>query len=144
MADVRPFRAYRPSRELASRVACPPYDVLNTEEAREMARGSEVSFLHVNKPEIDFASDHDPYAPDVYAKGRENLQAMIAQELFVRETAPSFYVYRQRMGDHVQTGLVAGASVRRVRAGPHQEARVHAAGRRGRSYAAHRRTRRQR
>ena len=111
MADVRPFRAYRPSRELASRVACPPYDVLNTEEAREMARGSEVSFLHVNKPEIDFAADHDPYAPDVYAKGRENLQAMIAQGLLVRDAAPSFYVYRQRMGDHVQTGLVAGASV---------------------------------
>jgi uncharacterized protein (DUF1015 family) len=111
MVDVRPFRAYRPSRELASRVACPPYDVLNTEEAREMARGSDVSFLHVNKPEIDFPPDHDPYAPDVYAKGRENLQAMIAKGLLRREAAPCFYIYRQRMGDHVQTGLVAGASV---------------------------------
>jgi uncharacterized protein (DUF1015 family) len=85
--------------------------VLNTEEAREMARGSDVSFLHVNKPEIDFPPDHNPYAPDVYAKGRENLRGMIAKGLLQRDDAPCFYIYRQRMGDHVQTGLVAGASV---------------------------------
>ncbi len=111
MADVRPFRAYRPPRDLASRVACPPYDVLNTEEARELARGNEVSFLHVNKPEIDFPSGHDPYAPEVYTKGRENLKAMIAKGLLVRDPAPCFYVYRQVMGEHAQTGLVAGASI---------------------------------
>jgi len=111
MAQIRPFRAYRPPRELAVRVACPPYDVLNTEEAREMARGDEMSYLHVNKPEIDFPPDHDPYAADVYERGRENLQRFVRDGLLVRDAQPSFYIYRQRMGDHVQTGIVAGASV---------------------------------
>mgnify|MGYP001403004668 CR=1 FL=1 len=111
MANVRPFRAYRPPRAFAERVACPPYDVLNTEEAREMARGNELSFLHVNKPEIDFPPDHDPYAPDVYERGRENLARLISEGVLVRDASPCFYIYRQKMGDHVQTGLVAGASV---------------------------------
>lgn len=111
MAQIRPFRAWRPPRELAARVACPPYDVLNTEEARELARGNEISYLHVNKPEIDFPPDHDPYADDVYERGRTNLQRMIEQGALQRDPHPSFYVYRQTMGAHTQTGLVAGASV---------------------------------
>jgi len=111
MSDIRPFRAFRPPPELVARVACPPYDVLNTEEAREMARGNEVSFLHVNKPEIDFPADHDPYAADVYERGRGNLERMIREGLLLRDPEPCFYIYRQTMGNHIQTGLVAGASL---------------------------------
>jgi uncharacterized protein (DUF1015 family) len=111
MADLQPFRAYRPPRELAPRVACPPYDVLSTEEARELARGNEASFLHVSKPEIDFPAGHDPYGDDVYRRGRENFRRMIAAGQLQQDPSPAFYVYRQTMGAHVQSGLVAGASL---------------------------------
>ena len=87
-------------------MASPPYDVLNTEEAREMAAGNPLSFLHVNKPEIDLPPDIDHYAEEVYAKGAENLGRLIQDGVFVREPEPALYLYRQRMGDHVQTGLV--------------------------------------
>ncbi len=111
MAQIRPFRAWRPPRELAARVACPPYDVLNTEEARALARGNEISYLHVNKPEIDFPADHDPYAEDVYERGKVNLKRLIDEGVLIRDSVPGYYIYRQTMGTHTQTGLVAGASV---------------------------------
>jgi uncharacterized protein (DUF1015 family) len=88
-----------------------PYDVLSSEEARGMADGNPLSFLHVGKPEIDLPPGTDVYSAAVYAKGAENLQRLIADGVLVREPAPALYVYRQRMGDHVQTGVVAGASI---------------------------------
>jgi len=111
MARVEPFRAFRPAPELAERVASPPYDVLSSEEARRMAADNPLSFLHVVKPEIDLPPGTDLYAPEVYAKGAENLRRLIGEGALVREDHPAYYLYRQRMGDHVQTGLVAGASV---------------------------------
>jgi uncharacterized protein (DUF1015 family) len=111
MSDIRPFRAWRPPREVAERVAAPPYDVLNTEEARAMARGNEMSYLHVNKPEIDFPAGFNPYDDAVYAKGLENLRALIDRGVLVRDPQDCFYLYKQRMGSHEQTGIVAGASV---------------------------------
>ncbi len=111
MADIRPFRAYRPRRELAARVASPPYDVLDTEEARELARDNPISFLHVVKPEIDLPPDTDHYAPEVYAKGAENFRRLVEEGVLLRDETPCFYAYQQVMGDHVQVGLVAGASV---------------------------------
>lgn len=111
MARIEPFRTWRPRPELAEKVASPPYDVLSSDEAREMAKGNPNSFLHVNKPEIDLPPETDPYDPKVYAKGAENFRRMIADEVFIRESRPALYLYRQIMGDHVQTGLVAGASV---------------------------------
>jgi uncharacterized protein (DUF1015 family) len=111
MARIEPFRAWRPQPELAERVASPPYDVLSSDEAREMARGNPDSFLHVNKPEIDLPPDTDPYAPEVYRQGAKNLHRLIEAGVLVRESVPALYLYRQRMGDHVQTGLVAGTSV---------------------------------
>ncbi len=111
MARVEPFRAWRPVPELAERVASPPYDVLSSEEARQMAADNPLSFLHVVKPEIDLPAGTDLYAPEVYAKGAENLRRLIKEGALVREERPAYYLYRQRMGDHVQTGLVAGASV---------------------------------
>ena len=111
MTRVVPFRALRPPVELAAKVASPPYDVLSSDEAREMAAGNPLSFLHINKPEIDIDRSVDLYADEVYAKGAENLQRFVHEGTFLREPAPALYLYRQRMGDHVQTGLVAGASV---------------------------------
>jgi len=111
MTRVVPFRALRPPVELAAQVASPPYDVLSSDEAREMAAGNPLSFLHVNKPEIDLDPSVDLYDDEVYAKGAENLRRFVDQGTFIREASPSLYLYRQRMGEHVQTGLVAGASV---------------------------------
>ncbi len=110
MSDVRPFRALRPRPDLAVSVAAPPYDVINSEEARAMAKGNDVSFLHVNKPEIDLPPEVSLYDDRVYAAGAANLRRFMAQGVLVREADPRFYVYQQRMGDHVQAGLVCAAS----------------------------------
>ena len=111
MARLRPFRAWRPRAELAAQVASPPYDVLSSDEARRMADGNPLSFLHVGKPEIDLPPGTDVYSAAVYEKGAVNLRRLIEKGVLVREPAPALYLYRQRMGDHVQTGLVGGASV---------------------------------
>ena len=112
---IRPFRGLRPAPGRAAEVAAPPYDVLSSEEARQRADGKPWSFLHISKPEIDLPADTDPYAPSVYAKAAENLARMLAEGVLVRDAAASYYAYRLTMprpgGDHVQTGLVATASV---------------------------------
>ncbi len=108
---LRPFPALRPATGRAGEVVAPPYDVVDTEEARRMAEGRPWSFLHISKPEIDLPPDTDPYAPEVYAKGTENIRRMVGEGVLVREPSPCFYVYRLTMGDHVQTGVVGGASV---------------------------------
>jgi uncharacterized protein (DUF1015 family) len=110
MSDIRPFRALRPQPELASSVAAPPYDVINSEEARALAAGNAVSFLHVGKPEIDLPADVDLYDDRVYAQGVANLRRLMAEKVLVREDRPALYVYQQRMGDHVQAGLVCATS----------------------------------
>jgi uncharacterized protein (DUF1015 family) len=110
MSDIRPFRALRPVPELAARVTAPPYDVVSSEEARRLAAGNEISFLHVNKPEIDLPPDTDLYDDRVYAQGARNLRRLIAEGVLLREPVPSFYIYRQRMGDHLQAGVVCAAS----------------------------------
>jgi uncharacterized protein (DUF1015 family) len=108
---IQPFAALRPASGRANDVVAPPYDVLSTAEARERANGRPWSFLHISKPEIDLPADTNPYAPEVYAKGAENLQAMIQAGVLVRDPAPCYYAYRIVMGGHSQTGLVAAASV---------------------------------
>ena len=117
MSDIRPFRALRPHPELASQVAAPPYDVISSAEARVMAQGNPVSFLHVNKPEIDLPPDVGLYDDRVYATGAANLRRFMAEGILIREATPCFYVYQQRMGDHVQAGIVAAASVAEYEAG---------------------------
>jgi uncharacterized protein (DUF1015 family) len=92
-------------------VAAPPYDVMSTAEARDMAAGRPLSFLHISRPEVDLPADTDAYADAVYAKARENLDRMLADGVLVRDASPRYYRYRLTMGDHRQTGLVAAASV---------------------------------
>ncbi len=108
---IQPFAALRPAPGRAPDVVAPPYDVLSTAEARERVQGRPFSFLHISKPEIDLPADTNPYAPEVYAKGAENLHKLIDSGVLVRDPAPSYYAYRIVMGPHSQTGLVAAASV---------------------------------
>jgi uncharacterized protein (DUF1015 family) len=110
MATIRPFPALRPERQLASEICQLPYDVMSSEEARQMAAGKRLSFLHVSKPEIDLAPGTDLYSPEVYAKGRENFQKLIALKALHQDRKAAFYLYRQVMGAHSQVGVVAVAS----------------------------------
>lgn len=112
MSLIRPFAALRPVPQHAEDVVAPPYDVLNSDEARQRAAGKPWSFLHISKAEIDLPPDTDVYDPAVYAKAAENMRHMIEQGVLMREAKPCYYVYQLRMGDHVQTGLVAAASVK--------------------------------
>jgi len=108
---IKPFRGLRPIAERAADVAAPPYDVLNTDEARSRAKGRPLSFLHISKPEIDLAPDTDPFSPEVYAKGSENLNALVDDGVLIRDATPCYYVYRLTMGDHIQTGLICVGNV---------------------------------
>jgi len=113
---VRPFAAVRPKSELASAVAALPYDVMNTEEAREMAAGNPYSFLRVDKAEIDLPPATDPYDAAVYAKAGENLQELISRAM-MRDDKPCFYIYRLTGYGQVQTGLAACVSAAEYEAG---------------------------
>ncbi|HSH93559.1 MAG TPA: DUF1015 family protein [Roseimicrobium sp.] len=110
MATLKPFPALRPKPELASKICELPYDVMSSEEAREMAAGNPLSFLHVSKPEIDLPPGTDLYSPAVYGKGLENLTKLIADGALAQDSKPAFYLYRQVMGSHSQIGLVAASS----------------------------------
>ncbi len=111
MSLIRPFLGLRPHPGKAAEVAAPPYDVLDSSEARDRAAGKPWSFLHISKPEIDLPAGTDPYSPEVYAKGKENFERMLAEGVLRQDNAPCYYLYRLIMGDHQQTGLVAAASV---------------------------------
>lgn len=111
MAIIKPFRALRPLKQHVGKVAAPPYDVMSVEEARRMSEGNPYSFLHISRPEIDLPLDIDPHDKRVYLKGRENLERFIREETLSLDAEESYYIYRQRMGSIIQTGLVVCASV---------------------------------
>ena len=111
MVMVKAFRGLRPRADLAAKVASPPYDVLDSEEARRLAAGDPHTFLHVVKPEIDLDPSVPLHDDRVYARARENLEAMIEKGWMVRDERPAYYLYRQVMGEHVQTGIVGVAAV---------------------------------
>lgn len=111
MSVVKPFRAYRPTPDLAPRVASFPYDVLSSQEARALAEGNPCSFLHVCKPEIDLDPSVPLYDDSVYAMGAANLRRFIADGILVKDRDRHLYVYQQRMGTHVQAGVVGLCSV---------------------------------
>jgi uncharacterized protein (DUF1015 family) len=111
MAIVRPFRALRPSPVNAVRVAAPPYDVINSKEARALAAGNADSYLRVSRPEIDLPEGTDEHDDAVYTQAKKNLDEFVARKVLVQDPEPRFYVYAQRMGSHRQVGLVACAAV---------------------------------
>ncbi len=109
MSKIRPFRALRPAPPVVSAIASVPYDVVNTDEARALAAGNDLSFLHVSRSEIDLPPDTNPYADIVYETAKARFAAMRPQ--FVEEAEPAIYFYKLRMGQHEQTGLAACYSV---------------------------------
>jgi len=115
MPLIRPFAGLRPAPGRAAEVAAPPYDVLSTAEARQRSKGKPWSFLHISKPEIDLPEQTNPYAPEVYAKAVENMKRMVENGVLKQDGQASYYAYRLAMPiagrEHVQTGLVAAASV---------------------------------
>ena len=105
--NIRPFSAVRPTPEKASAVAAVPYDVVDTAEARALAAGNPVSFLHVSRPEIDMPEGTDCASPEAYAQAKKALDGLRASGALVQDPDPKFYAYRQVMGNHAQTGIVA-------------------------------------
>lgn len=111
MVKLATIQGFLPAVPLAQRLIAPPYDVLDTEEARVMAADNPQSFLHVNKPEIDLAPETDPYSAIVYETGRTNLQAFIANGWLVHDDLSRIYIYAVTMNGRTQYGVVGGASV---------------------------------
>jgi len=111
MALIVPFRALRPTPASAARVAAVPYDVVNVGEAHALAAGNPLSFLHVSRAEIDLPAQTDPYSDVVYRKAVDNFDTLKRQAPLVEEDSPSLYVYRLKMGNHVQTGVAGTFSI---------------------------------
>ncbi len=111
MATIHPFKAWRPSPQNAKQVACVPYDVINTEEARSLAKGNQKSFLHVIRPEIDLGEDIDPHDDAVYEKGAQNLNQLIDSGSLEQEHKPCIYIYRLIRKGEPQTGIFTCVSV---------------------------------
>ena len=121
MADstrlLAPFAGLRPASGKAAEIAAPPYDVLDVDEARQVAEGREWSFLRVSRADLEFPDGADPHAPEVYERAGDNLEKMIDAGVMIRDAVPCFYVYRMTAGDHVQTGIVGAASAAAYAAG---------------------------
>jgi len=111
MAIVKAFKGIRPVQELASKIAALPYDVMNSDEAREMVIGNPHSFLHVDRPEIDLDPSIDIHDPKIYERARENLDRMITDGEYTQDEQPCLYIYRQIMNGRSQTGIVFCASI---------------------------------
>ncbi|MGI6070387.1 MAG: DUF1015 domain-containing protein [Blautia sp.] len=111
MATLEPFAALRPCAQAAREAAALPYDVMNEEEARQMAEGKPYSFLHVDRAEIDCPAGTDPYSDAVYEKAAENLRRLEDEGVYVQDPIPSYYIYREMTGRTSQTGIVGCASV---------------------------------
>jgi uncharacterized protein (DUF1015 family) len=111
MSSIFPFAALRPIPKTAAAVAAVPYDVVNTDEARALAAGNHLSFLHVSRPEIDLPAGTNPHSGPVYDRAAQNFAALKSAAPLVVEEVPSFYVYRLTMGGHVQSGVAACYSI---------------------------------
>ncbi len=111
MAIIKPFKGLRPPKDIASKLACLPYDVMNTEEAREMAKGNPYSLLHVTRSEIDLPENTDVHSQEVYDKAVENFRKFQKEGWLQQDEKPKYYIYAQTMNGKTQYGLVGAASV---------------------------------
>ena len=114
MAKIKLFQGYRPPPDIASTVSSLPYDVMTSEEARDIAQGNPYCFLRVIKPEIDFTSGNEPKGDALHEHGSKNLQTLISDGKLIQDENPCFYIYEIKMGDHTQTGIVAAISVEEI------------------------------
>lgn len=111
MATIHPFKGWLPKAEKADEVSCPPYDVINTKEAKQLAKNRPDSFLHVIRPEIDLPENTPYYADEVYEKGAQNLKKLLKSDFFEQDKKPAIYIYQLSTPDHTQTGVFTCASV---------------------------------
>lgn len=111
MTIVRPFKAIRPTPALADKVISLPYDVMNRQEATQMAQNNPMSFLHICRSEIDLPDQKNPYDDSVYLMARDNIKRFLAESVFLQDQEPTFYIYRQTMGQNTQTGIVGCVSI---------------------------------
>ncbi len=111
MAVVRPFKAVRPTPELAAKVASLPYDVMDTAEAREYVKGNPYSFMHIDRAEMSFPDGSDPYLQAVYEEAAHKIQKMKTEGVYIQDEKPCFYIYKQVMNGRAQIGIVGCASV---------------------------------
>ncbi|GLI50522.1 chromosome partitioning protein ParB [Tepidanaerobacter syntrophicus] len=111
MAVIRPFRALRPTKDKVAQVAALPYDVVTTEEAKKLVKDNNYSFLHVDKPEIDFDEPVDPYDVRVYKKAGEKLSQMIKEGVYKKDKNPCIYIYQLTRDEKIQQGIVACTSI---------------------------------
>ena len=111
MALIKPFRGLRPPHALVKDLACLPYDVMNTEEAREMAKGRECSLLHITRSEIDFPDDVDTHSDEVYRKSVDNFRQWQQKGWLLQDKTPAYYIYAQTMNGRTQYGIVGCASI---------------------------------
>lgn len=109
--DIKAFKGFRPRSKYSSQVASRPYDVLDSDEARDEAKGNPYSFLNVVKPEITLTNDVDPYSEQVYEAGKKNFQTLIDQDVFIQDETDCLYIYELTMNGRSQSGIVACASV---------------------------------
>lgn len=111
MATIKEFVALRPVKELVSKVAELPYDVVTAEEAMTIASNNPYSFFHITRPEIDVTSSTNPYSLEVYKKGKENLSKLVSDNILIYDDREYLYLYTLQMNNHTQTGIVAGVSI---------------------------------
>lgn len=111
MAHISEFCGLRPKKEFVSRVSVLPYDVVSSEDARRIAGDNALSFFHVSKPEIDFPGSVDTHEPEIFNHGRDYLQKMIHDGIFIQDDNPSLYLYTQIIDGREQTGLIACVSI---------------------------------
>jgi uncharacterized protein (DUF1015 family) len=111
MATIKPFKALRPTKEIAPTVASVPYDVVNREEAKALAGANKLSFLHITRSEIDLPDDVSPYAKEVYMKAKENIDELKKSAPLIVDEEPQFYLYRLIMDGRSQVGIAATFAV---------------------------------
>ena len=111
MAIIKPFQGYCPSENIAKYISSPPYDVMTSNEAREMVKNNPDSFLRIIKPEVDFPINNEPKGNSLHKHGSKNLQNLINQKKINQDVKPYFYLYQINMGSHTQTGIMAAVSV---------------------------------
>ena len=109
MSTVKPFRGLRPQKDIAARLSCLPYDVMNTQEAAQMAQGNPQSFLHITRAEIDLPEGIDPHSKQVYDKSLQNFNDFQQKGWLVQDDAPKFYIYAQTMDGRTQYGIAGAA-----------------------------------
>ena len=111
MAIIKPFKAVRPANEYVKMVAELPYDVMNREEAKKLAKGNKYSYLHIDRAEIDLDDNVNEHDEKVYLKAKENLNKFIDKNIFIKDEEEAIYIYREIVNDRAQTGIVACVAI---------------------------------